>query len=306
MLSIGLALAVTPRLLAADSSRAVATTGTGAYLGALVLQVVVGAGLGFLVALVFAAVQSAGTLIDLFGGFQMAAAFDPMNMTSGAQFQRLYQLTAVVLLFATNGYQLVIAGLVRTFDALPLGASLDLSVLAHAATTGITQMFIAALQIAGPLVIVLFLTDVGLGLLTRVAPALNAFALGFPLKIWMTLSFAAVAYLAMPHVVDGLVTKAVRTVMGVTDEQRRPGPHREGHAAADEGGPRQGPAPALAGPAQRGSASPRRRSPSRWFSRARRPPRPTRSWRCGTSLPSRARACREGARRRPGDRCSTS
>ena len=109
-----------------------------------------------------------------------------------------------------------LAGLVRTFDALPLGASLDLSVLAHAATTGITQMFIAALQIAGPLVIVLFLTDVGLGLLTRVAPALNAFALGFPLKIWMTLSFAAVVYLAMPRVVDGLVTKAVRTVMGVT------------------------------------------------------------------------------------------
>jgi len=215
MLSIGLALAVTPRLLAADTSRAVATTSTGAYVGALVLQVVVGAGLGFLVALVFAAVQSAGTFIDLFGGFQMAAAFDPMNMTSGAQFQRLYQLTAVVLLFATNGYQLVISGLIRTFEALPLGASLDLRVLADAATSGVAQMFVAALQIAGPLLIVLFLTDVGLGLLTRVAPALNAFALGFPLKIWMTLTFASVVYLAMPHVVDGLVTQAVRTVMGV-------------------------------------------------------------------------------------------
>ena len=44
-------------------------------------------------------------------------------------------------------------------------------------------MFVAALQIAGPLLVVLFLADVGLGLLTRVAPALNAFALGFPLKI---------------------------------------------------------------------------------------------------------------------------
>lgn len=216
MLSIGLALAITPRLLAGDASRAVATTGTGAYLGALVIQVVIGAGLGFLVAMVFAAVQSAGALVDLFGGFQMAAAFDPMNLTSGAQFQRLYQLTAVVLLFVTNGYQLVLTGLVRTFDAVPLGASLDLSVLAHAATTGVAQLFVAALQIGGPLVIVLFLTDVGLGLLTRVAPALNAFALGFPLKIWMTLSFAAVVYLAMPHVVDGLVTNAVRTVLGVT------------------------------------------------------------------------------------------
>ena len=215
MLSIGLALAVTPRLLARDASRAVATAGTGALVGNLVLQVLVGGGLGFLVALVFAAVQSAGTLVDLFGGFQMAAAFDPMNMTSGAQFQRLYQMTAVVLLFVTNGYHLMLAGLVRTFDALPLGMSLDLGVMAHAATDGLTQMFVAALQIAGPLVIVLFLTDVGLGLLTRVAPALNAFALGFPLKIFMTLAFASVAYLAMPHVIDGLVTKAVRAVLGV-------------------------------------------------------------------------------------------
>ena len=52
-------------------------------------------------------------------------------------------------------------------------------------------MFVAALQIAGPLLVVLFLADVGLGLLTRVAPALNAFALGFPLKILLTLVVSA-------------------------------------------------------------------------------------------------------------------
>ena len=67
--------------------------------------------------------QAAGDLIDLFGGFQMAAAFDPLSRSSGAQFSRLYQMTALVLLFATDGYQIVLGGLVRTFDALPLGAA---------------------------------------------------------------------------------------------------------------------------------------------------------------------------------------
>jgi flagellar biosynthetic protein FliR len=214
MLSLGLAIAVVPRLLAADPTLAVQTTDTGEFIGNLVLQVVVGGGLGFLVALVFAAVQSAGSVLDLFGGFQMGAAFDPMSLTNGAQFQRLYEMTAVVLLFVTNGYQLMLAGLVRTFDAVPLGGSLDLGALAHAATDGLTQMFVASLEIAGPLVIVLFLTDVGLGLLTRVAPALNAFALGFPLKILMTLTFGSIGYLAMPHVIDGLVTKAVTAILG--------------------------------------------------------------------------------------------
>ena len=60
--------------------------------------------------------------------------------------------------------------------------------------TAVTQMFLAAVQIAGPLLVVLFLADVGLGLLTRVAPALNAFALGFPLKILLTLSLGGVVF----------------------------------------------------------------------------------------------------------------
>ncbi len=214
MIATALGLLVAPRALARggpEVGTAIAS-GTARLLADLVLQVVVGAGLGFLVALVFAAVSSAGNLIDLFGGFQLAQAFDPMSMTNGAQFARLYQLSAVVLLFASGGYQLVVAGLVRSFDALPLGTPLDLAAMAQAVTDGLTGMFVAALQIAGPLVAVLFLADVGLGLLTRVAPALNAFALGFPLKILLTIVLGVSAYLALPEIVGALTEDAVRTV----------------------------------------------------------------------------------------------
>jgi flagellar biosynthetic protein FliR len=76
-------------------------------------------------------------------------------------------------------------------------------------------MFLAALQIGGPLLVVLFLTDVGLGLLTRVSPALNAFAMGFPLKILMTVTFAGFAYLALPGVVGDLTERAVEAMLGV-------------------------------------------------------------------------------------------
>src|SRR5690606_23007863 len=161
----------------------VVAAGAAGFVLELLSQVVIGAGLGFLVALTFAAVQSAGSFLDLFGGFQLASAFDPMSMSNGAHFARLYQMTAIVLLFASDAHQMVIAGLTRTFDALPLGAVLDLGALGASLTTGLTQMFLAALQIAGALIVVLVLADAGLGLLTRVAPALNVFALGFPLKI---------------------------------------------------------------------------------------------------------------------------
>ena len=123
MLAGWLAILVLPRATAAGGPKVgtAIASGTGAFVGELVLQVVVGAGLGFLVALVFSAVQSAGNMIDLFGGFQMAQAFDPMSMSNGSQFTRLYQMTAVVLLFTSGGYQLVVGGLLRTFEVLPLG-----------------------------------------------------------------------------------------------------------------------------------------------------------------------------------------
>lgn len=217
MLAVGLGLAAAPGAAAA-AGPAVGTavaSGTAGFIGDLVLQVVIGGALGFLVAMVFGAVQAAGNLIDLFGGFQLAQAFDPMSMTNGAQFSRLYTMTAIVLLFASDAYQLVIAGLVRSFDALPLGTPLDLAAMAQAVTTGVTDLFLAALQIAGPLIVVLFLADAGLGLLTRVAPALNAFALGFPLKILLTISLSVMAYLALPQIVSALTGDALGHVMEV-------------------------------------------------------------------------------------------
>ncbi|WP_298255055.1 flagellar biosynthetic protein FliR [uncultured Arthrobacter sp.] len=210
MLGLGLALAVSPQV--ADGYE---SGGTGQYFGALVLEIVVGAALGFLVLVVFSAIQSAGGLIDLFGGFSLAQGFDPQSMVNGAQFARLFQLTALTLLFTSDGYQLIIGGLVRTFSALPLGGGLDLSEPVDALTTAVTGLFLASVQIAGPLIVVLFLADVGLGLLTRVAPALNAFALGFPLKIFITLSLGGIVFVALPRVVSTLTGNAVSLLMEV-------------------------------------------------------------------------------------------
>ena len=210
MLAAGLALAVAPRV-----SPGYVQHDFGGFVLALILEVAVGAALGFLVYLVFAAVQSAGGLIDMFGGFQMAQGFDPQSMINGAQFARLFHITAIALLFASGGYQLIIGGLARSFEALPVGAGIDLTIPAEMMVNGVTQMFLAAVQIAWPLLVVLFLADAGLGLLTRVAPALNAFALGFPLKILLTVTLSAVVFVVMPTVVSSLTGEAVGLLTGV-------------------------------------------------------------------------------------------
>lgn len=210
MLAVGLALAVSPRVTADYVS-----LGDAEFFGALVQEVITGAVLGFLVYIVFSAVQSAGSLIDMFGGFQMAQAYDPGSMINGAQFSRLFHMTALALMFSSGAYLLVIGGLTRSFEALPIGGAIDLASSSEAIVGAVSQMFLSAVQIAGPLLVVLFLADVGLGLLTRVAPALNAFALGFPLKIFLTLTLSVTVFTALPSVVGSLTDDAVDALMGV-------------------------------------------------------------------------------------------
>jgi flagellar biosynthesis protein FliR len=210
LLAVAIAVPVAPGL--ADR---VPELTTGALLVSAVEQVVVGTALGFLTALIFAAVQAAGELIDLFGGFSVAFAFDPLSFTGNSVFGRFYNLLATTLLFATDAHLLVLRGFTTSYRTLPLDGTLALGTLGAALTTGLGQFFLAALEIAGPLIGVLFLADVGLGLLSRAAPALNAFALGFPVKILITLCMVGLAILLLPQTVHALAEQAVRGMLGV-------------------------------------------------------------------------------------------
>lgn len=210
MLGIGIAVDVSPVV-----TRHYSSPDLGGFIVALALELATGAVLGLLVSVVFSAAVSAGSLIDLFGGFQMAAAYDPQGMINGAQFTRLFQMTALALLFASDGYQIVLSGLTGSFGALPLGAGLDFSAPADAIVHAFSGMFVAALQIAGPLVVVLFLADVGLGLVTRVAPALQAFQMGYPLKVLISLTLGAAVFTVLPRVVSVLTGQVGDLLSGV-------------------------------------------------------------------------------------------
>ena len=98
ILGLGLAIGLAPKVTAGYEQ-----LDTAAFLVALVTQLLVGLVLGFMVYLVFAAVQSAGALVDLFGGFTLAQAYDPQSQVNGAQFTRLFQMASLALLFARVG-----------------------------------------------------------------------------------------------------------------------------------------------------------------------------------------------------------
>lgn len=211
LLSVGIALPMAPYLRASLPS-----IETADLIACAALQVFVGASLGFITALLFAAIQAAGDMIDLFGGFTLSMAFDPLSQSQSSVFGRFYNLMAITLLFATEGHQLVLRGFMQSYEALPLNAMFSLESFGKLLVEGIGEMFLAAVQIAGPLIAVLFLTDVAFGLLNRVAPALNAFQLGFPAKIFLVLTLSGTAIATLPAALDALVDNAVSAVVRLT------------------------------------------------------------------------------------------
>jgi flagellar biosynthesis protein FliR len=210
MVSVALGLAVVP-----VAQAHVPSADTAAILGSLVVQVGLGAGLGFLTRLVFAAVESAGGLLDVFGGFSLAAAYNPLTTTMTSIFGSFYALLCTTLIFATDVHLVIFQGFLRTFTAIPLNTGFSLTRLSSALTSGMGDMFVAALQIAGPLIVVLFLADVALGVLNRIAPQLNAFSMSFPIKIALTLGLVGFSFMLLPQTVVNLADQATNLVSQV-------------------------------------------------------------------------------------------
>jgi flagellar biosynthetic protein FliR len=208
ILAVALALAVTPVAAAHPVSLE-----TGALIQAAALNVGVGAALGFSTRLIFSAVEAAGSLIDVSGGFSLAFALDPMSNSNNSVFGRFYGLFASTLLFATQAHLLVIMGFLRSFRSVPLDGGISLATLDLGLIDGVTEMFVSALQIAGPMLVVLFLADLALGLLNRIAPQMNVFSLSFPLKIALTLGLVGLGFVMMPQTIDHLANEAV-SIMG--------------------------------------------------------------------------------------------
>jgi flagellar biosynthetic protein FliR len=203
-LAAALALAAAPHLAPHVS----VNMDTPSLIGAIVVQVGVGLVLGFLANVLMSALQTAGSLIDLFGGFTIASAYDPLAQNQSAIFGRIYQLLMITLLFAINGHLLLVKGFLTSFDII--GATgLHTGGWSDMLLKNVTMFFLASVEIAAPLLGALFLSEVVLGLLSRAAPQLNVLALGFPLKILLTLSLIVLVLPLLPNAVTTLLHQAL-------------------------------------------------------------------------------------------------
>ncbi|MDM0014779.1 flagellar biosynthetic protein FliR [Variovorax sp. J22P168] len=154
-----------------------------AMLGALVQQVGIGMAIGFTVRLVFTAVELAGEVVGLQMGLNFASFFDPMSNAQTSAVSKFMSNIAMLLFIAINGHLTILMAVMKSFDAFPIGGSL-MQALARARIHELgADLFASALWIALPMIALLLFANLTLGVISRVAPQMNIFAIGFPVTL---------------------------------------------------------------------------------------------------------------------------
>ena len=149
----------------------------------VVQQLVIGLSLGFAVRLVFAAVEFAGELIGLQMGLNFAGFFDPMTASAATAASRFFGTMVAWLFIVANGHLLVIAALVHSFTAFPVGPEPFAFLHQVQPHRWGSEIFSTGLWIALPLITMLLFVNLVLGAISRVAPQINIFAIGFPVTL---------------------------------------------------------------------------------------------------------------------------
>lgn len=179
-LAVALVLTVAVAPILPNAQRISLMSGDGLLV--LLQQIAVGAALGFCLRIVFSAVEFAGQIMGLQMGLSFATLFDPINGAQTPVISQFLVLTSALLLFAFNGHHVVIGALAQSFVDVPVGAGLG-----AAGFLGIVRwagaLFMTGLHIALPVTAALLATNLTIGMMSRAAPQLNIFAVGFPLTL---------------------------------------------------------------------------------------------------------------------------
>jgi len=156
----------------------------GLFLVTLVLEVFIGYIIGFISNIIIQSVQAAGDIADVQMGLSVANVLSPTTGLMTSVIGTLTFFIALVIFLIVDGHHMVFSALNQSFTSLPLMAILNTS------NAGFIVQFIelikffwlTAIRLAAPAVLLIFLSDFSFGIVSRVAPQVNVFMLGFQVK----------------------------------------------------------------------------------------------------------------------------
>jgi flagellar biosynthetic protein FliR len=216
LLSLMLAVILSPTLPAGPSVDPASAAG----LLILAQQIIIGVAMGFTARIVVAAAEMAGQLAGLQVGLGFAVFFDPQGSGQTPIVAQFYGLIAILTLLAMDGHHLLLTALAESFRALPVSGEPIASPGLRGVVDWGAEIFRSGLMMSLPVVGALLVANVALGVLTRAAPQLNIFAVGFP--VTLALGFM-MFYLSLPLIVpmiESLSQDGVAVMMRALERMR--------------------------------------------------------------------------------------
>ena len=164
-------------------------------------EILVGMALGFIVQLVFSAIEMAGQIIDFQVGFSMGSVYDPGVGIQGSNYGRLYYWLALAVFFFTDMHHLVIDNLIQSFSIIPITEMSMHGNTVEGMMILFVEVFKISILLAAPVVLVALVTDCVLGIISRSVPQINVLMLGMPMKILISFFFVL---LFMPNLIESI------------------------------------------------------------------------------------------------------
>jgi flagellar biosynthetic protein FliR len=200
--SVKLSLGVMIAAIVAPAVPAWPATDPMSWAGLLIVmqEMLIGLAMGFSIRIIFAAVEMAGEISSLTMGLGFATFFDPTTQGRSSAISQFLSLVATMAFLAVNGHLVLLSALVESFSTLPVSAiPVYGGGFKQLADWG-GMIFSVGVQLSLPIVAALLITNVALGILTRAAPQLNLFGIGFPITLGVGLLVIAMTlpYLGMP------------------------------------------------------------------------------------------------------------
>lgn len=172
------------------------------YIEQCACEIITGLVLGYLTNLTFICGRIAGNFMDVQVGFSMMSLFNPATQSSETLIERILTLLSVVVFLLIDGHHILIESLIDSFNVVHIGKFILGNQSAMYALNAFTQFFIISIRIAMPVVIVLIITDIVMGLVSRTVPQLNVMILGMPVKILLGFS---IFMLILPVIVNLII-----------------------------------------------------------------------------------------------------
>ena len=191
----------------------------GLYFLQVLKEVLIGLLIGFAAYMFFTAVQIAGSFIDMQMGFAIANMIDPMTGASSPLMGNFKFMLAMLLFLSFNGHHYLIQAIVESYQWAPLDSVLFARLYDGSISTFLVEtfakVFAIAFQMSAPIVVALFLADIGLGILAKTAPQFNIFVVGLPLKIMLGLVLLLLMVTSFQGIFSGLFARMLESLQNL-------------------------------------------------------------------------------------------